>query len=107
MKDFVSFDLVSDLDPPSIFERAKGALPDFNWRMGDSESQGPYITGTNSDLVQVKLWLGEKPIAGSVSFNGAMVNAQDRERRKEDLFKQIEGTFLSSIGTMLTLCSGS
>ena len=103
MKDFVTYDIHSDLSENQVFEHAVRALPKFKWRRGDSDAQGPYISGMNDEFIQIKLWLGEDPIEMSVSFDGAWANAPDRENRKQQLLDVITTTFLSSLGTIMKM----
>jgi hypothetical protein len=101
MKDFVTYDIRCNLSKAQVYEKAVGALSEFAWRQGDSDAQGPYISGSNDQRIQVKLWLGEDPLALSVSFRRAWLDAPDRETRKSNLIDRIERTLISSLGTVV------
>ena len=103
MKDFVTYDIGSNLNAEQVFNNVSRALSTFDWRRGDSDAQGPYISGTNDELIQVKLWLGEAPIQMSVSFRRAWPDAIDRENRKQQLIESITKNLIPSLGTLLKM----
>jgi hypothetical protein len=103
MKDLITYDIGSKLNAGQVFENVTRALPSFDWRRGDSDAQGPYISGTNDELIQVKLWLGEAPIQMSVSFRRAWPDATDRENRKQQLIESIIKNLIPSIGTIVKM----
>ncbi len=92
MKDFLTYDVNCILTKQQVFDIVIHILPDFKWRQGDSDAQGPYISGMNSDDVQIKLWLGDTPVGISVSFDDVWIGATDREERKDVLIKLIDKT---------------
>ena len=98
MKDFVSFDLQSELSEEQVFACLTQFLKAFVWRRGDSDMQGPYIYGSSKDSVQINLWLGERPIAMSVSFRRAWPNVPNRETLKKELIDLITSRVIPSIG---------
>jgi len=77
MTDFIRADIESNLSNEEIFSVFLKFLPDFDWKKGDSDSQGNYITGTNSGKVKIQCWTEEKPMALSVSFRSAATNKND------------------------------
>ncbi|MBB6249199.1 hypothetical protein [Rhodanobacter sp. A1T4] len=82
MKDFVRIDVVSELGQDAIFQILKEALPSFQWRQGDSDAQGPYVSGMHKDGVKIQAWLGEQPVAVSASFRAAWREDPAREEKK-------------------------
>ena len=78
MKDFVRIRLNTDLNSQQAADRLAVALPAFAWRLGDSDAQGPYVSGTDAAGVQVMMWLGEQPADLTVSFAGSNAPAPIR-----------------------------
>ena len=76
-------------------------MPDFKWHRGDSDAQGPYISGMNSDDVQIKLWLGESPMSIVVSFDDVWRDESDREERKEIFIHSMDTTVVPMLGTVI------
>jgi hypothetical protein len=101
VKDFITYDLRCVLNKKQVFDKAIETLSAFAWRQGDSDAQGPYVSGTSDDHVQVKLWLGEAPIAMSVSFRRAWPEVPDREGRKNEVIDLIERELIPVIGTIM------
>ena len=101
MKEFITYDLNSDLSRGDITIEVEKVLPDFHWREGDSDAQGLYISGNNNDHVTVQLWLSEKPVEMFVSFRTAWESDKDRCNKKEELIKLIETVFIPSIGKII------
>lgn len=100
MKDFVTYDVRCTLVKQYVLDIVTRNLPDFTWRQGDSDSQGPYISGTNRDDVQIKLWLGESPVSISVSFDDVWIGEPDREDRKGALIQLIDNAVVPRLGTV-------
>lgn len=100
MKDFVCIDVHSDASDVVVYEAARRAFPDFDWRRGDSDMQGPYVSGRNTDRVQIKIWLGEKPYSMTVSFQDVWPNDLRREERKGVLIDAIIKNLIPSLGNV-------
>lgn len=98
MKDFVTYDVRSSLSKSRIFELVTRSFPGFRWRQGDSDSQGPYISGMDPDDLQIKLWLGESPIKISISFDDVWVDQPDRETRKAEMIENFEKSVIDLLG---------
>ncbi|MGO4502934.1 MULTISPECIES: hypothetical protein [unclassified Dyella] len=79
MNDFISIDIESGLSDGDVFAIFSEALPGFTWRRGDSDAQGPYVSGIDSQGVKIQCWTGESPMAMSVSFRAAKVDDEARE----------------------------
>lgn len=77
MKDFISFRIRSKLSATAVRGHLSDELPGFKWRQGDSDMQGPYISGTNNDGVRLMMWQGEQPNDLTVSFAGATSSAEE------------------------------
>src|SRR5262249_8741019 len=77
-----SIDVASELDHDAIFHILREALPSFLWRHGNSDTQGPYVSGRHQDGIVIQAWLGEQPMAMSSSFRGAWREDPAREERK-------------------------
>ena len=54
-------------------------LPAFRWRQGDSDAQGPYVSGSRPDGVHIKFWWGEQPHDLTVSFRSSAADAAAME----------------------------
>jgi len=98
MKDFITYDLISDLGRSSITTVAKKVFPGFLWREGDSDTQGLYISGSDENHVTIQIWLSEKPIEMFVSFRSAWESDTDRYNKKSKLIQLVETDFIPSIG---------
>ena len=100
MRDFITYDVRTSLPVERIYEIVAKQLPEFAWRQGDSDAQGPYISGTDSDAVQMKLWLGEDPMTISASFR-AIRDLNKRQSRQIDLVDVLETVVLPGLGIVL------
>lgn len=52
-------------------------MPDFSWRMGESDMQGGYVSGRNEAGVQIKCWTDENPFAFTISFSNTPLSESD------------------------------
>ncbi|MFY9479399.1 MAG: hypothetical protein WAQ08_17285 [Aquabacterium sp.] len=102
MKDYVRIDIRSDLDQAGWRELLKAALPDFAWRGGDSDAQGPYLTGRRPDGVHIQCWMGEAPAAMAVSFRGAKLS----QAAMSSLITTLEQRILPQAGEVLRVDAG-
>jgi hypothetical protein len=68
---YANFELKPRVDHREAILRLKEALPGFNWRGGDSDYQGTYISGRSEHGFSVKLWSGEDVWDGTVEFRFA------------------------------------
>jgi hypothetical protein len=68
MNNFIRIDIDSKLDSKSILEIFLRELPDFTWRLGNSDAQGSYVSGTNSEKIKIQCWTDGNPMAFSMSF---------------------------------------
>ncbi|KPA13232.1 hypothetical protein MHK_006538 [Candidatus Magnetomorum sp. HK-1] len=100
MKDFVTYDIFCDLNKEQIFAEVVGFLPNFKWRQGDSDSQGPYISGMDDDDIQIKLWLGEEPVEMTISFDDVWLDTSDRDKRKVHFIELIENVIIPPLGVI-------
>src|SRR5947207_247010 len=82
MNEFFRYDIRSGLTETEVWTLASRVLPMFRWRRGDSEVQGPYVKGENSDSIMIDLWLGENPIAMTISFRNVPSGLANREDLK-------------------------
>ena len=89
MKDFLTIEFEPRLDEEMMCGAFTTQFPEFSWRRGDSDSQGRYISGTNDALVQIKCWMGEKPMDPTVSFRCAWIGAGERQNKKNDLLDRL------------------
>jgi hypothetical protein len=102
MKDYVCIDIRSDLDQAGWRELLKAALPDFTWRGGDGDAQGPYLTGRRADGVHIQCWMGEAPATMAVSFRGAKLSLT----AMSDLITLLEQRILPKAGEVLSIDAG-
>ena len=100
MKDFITYCIRSGLAKKQVFDIVKRTLPDFQWRQGDSDAQGPYVSGSNDDHVQIQLWLGEDPVDMFVSFSRAWMDAGDREKKKSELIEVVDKSVAPLLGAV-------
>ena len=101
MKDFITYDIESELTRSNIYNKAISLFPEFEWRKGDNDSQGKYISGRNEKKVEIQLWLGESPFEMSVCFTGVWENDPNRNNKKEQLIEIIETRLIPIIGNKL------
>lgn len=102
MKDFITYDIESELKQDEVYQKINNKLPDFRWRKGDSDSQGEYISGRDQDGVTIKVWLETNTFSEmSVCFTGVWENHNDRNTKKEQLIERIEKELIPLIGNSL------
>ena len=89
MKNFLSIRLDTPLDEQAICDQLEAGFPDFAWRRGDSDAQGPYISGVDQAVVQIKCWMGERPVDVAASFRSAWPDVEGREDRKQQAAQQL------------------
>lgn len=100
MKDFITYDIKSELSRDEIFENAIRILSNLEWRKGNSDSQGLYISGNNKQKITIQLWVSETPIEMFISFRSAWLGC-DKEyenSQKQELINIVETSFIPSIG---------
>ena len=59
--------------------------------------------GRNADDIQIKIWLGEKPISITVSFQDVWPNVPEREEKKEALIADILKTLIPTLGNIVKM----
>lgn len=95
MNKFFSFTFQTESTKSEILEALKKDLPAFKWRGGDSDAQGPYISGRDAEGAQIKIWLGEYPFDATVSFRSSW-DVPEKDFLKSEFisgFKKILGKF--------------
>lgn len=102
MKDYVRIDIRSDLGQAGWRELLEAALPDFAWRGGDSEAQGPYLSGRRPDDVHIQCWMGEDPAEMAVSFRGTRLS----QAAMASLITMLEQSVLPKAGEVLRVDAG-
>lgn len=102
MKDFICIDLKTSLDDNEINNYVRCFFSDFAWRSGNSDMQGRYISGVNIDGVHIQLWLGDRPVAMSISFRDLPTNNPDRESKKMGIVNRVRGTLIPTLGEMVS-----
>ena len=98
MKYFITYDIKSELNQGDVFNEASRILPDFEWRKGNSDSQGEYISGINKSKVDIQLWLSASLIEMSVSFRSVRGNLDKKSEEKQELTSFIEANFIPVVG---------
>lgn len=102
MKDYVRIDMQSDFDQAKWRQLLETTMTDFAWRGGDSDAQGPYLTGRRPDGVHIQCWMGEAPAEMAVSFRGAKLNLETMSR----LITTLEQSVLPKAGEVLRVDAG-
>ena|SRR6218665_702250 len=102
MKDYVRIDIQSDFDQARWRQLLEAALPDFAWRGGDSDAQGPYLSGYRPDGVDIQCWMGEAPAEMAVSFRGAKLSLT----AMSSLITLLEQSVLPKAGEVLRVDAG-
>lgn len=97
MKNFIHFRIKSSLNAEQILGQFSSKLLGFKWRQGDSDMQGPYISGVNNDGVQLMMWHGEQPNDLTVSFSGATSS----EAENRELIDQVLHRLAPSLGAVV------
>lgn len=82
MIDHILIEISSDLDIERVFNILSHDFPDFQWRYGDSEMQGEYISGKNQDDVDVQYWMRHPNKKFTISFDGTSLDERARENLK-------------------------
>ena len=100
MKDFINYYIQCSLSKKQVFDTMVHTLPAFMWRQGDSDEQGPYISGADGNSIQIKLWLGEAQIGMSISFRRAWMDVGDREKSKSELVEVIDKSVIPLLGVV-------
>lgn len=98
LKEIINIDVRPSISDDEIFHHFSHTLPKFKWRRGDSDMQGPYLSGVSPDYVDIQVWLGEKPITVFISFTGAWPNDPDRDMRKQQFFEFVINDLILRIG---------
>lgn len=98
MKEFISADVDSSLSDAEIQNVMMKSLPDFTWRSGDSDMQGKYVSGINGDKVNVKVWMGERPLVLTISFRSLASNILERESKKGALIDLVKYQIIPALG---------
>lgn len=96
MKDYVNIDINSELDNIQVHSVLSRTLPDFTWRMGDSDMQGGYVSGRSEAGVYIQCWTGESPFALTLSFSGATLD----ETAQNELLNRIDKEVVPCIGNL-------
>jgi len=98
MKDFISTTVTTDLGQEDIFSIVNRSLPSFLWRMGDSDSQGLYISGHGENTEQMQLWLDNDLVDVTISLRNARGSDISRDEWKNKLVNKIINEVLPTIG---------
>ena len=96
MSNFISLDIDSPLSPDAARDLIADRLPEFSWRRGDSDAQGPYLSGVSTAGVRIQCWVGENPMAMSISFRSASMDGAAREPALDAILK----TLFPGLGTV-------
>lgn len=97
MKNFIRFQVQSKLKQDQLFELTKRSLPEFDWRRGDSDAQGLYVSGLTTDLIQIQFWFDDGFVDTTVSFRSVEADSP----RKEALITRLEKDIFSAMGRVL------
>jgi len=100
MKDFIHISISTQLSQKEIHSLLSVKLPEYSWRMGDSDYQGLYITSIGSELGQIQVWLDDEPAVVTISLRGNQQSRADREEWKENLINGIIRGVLPAIGVV-------
>ena len=98
MKDFILYDIKSELNQSDIYSKLLVLFPDYDWRLGDSDSQGKYISGRDKNNIDIEIWLGDTPIGMTVCFRGVWENSNNREEEKQKIINLLEKKFIPYLG---------
>lgn len=102
MKDFVTIEFQSTCSQDEVMTALKAYLSGFQWRGGDSDMQGLYISGKNTDSVNIQVWLSESPKTATISFRSSWLDVADREVLKQQLLNIVTLDTISSLGVLLS-----
>ena len=101
MKDIVTIEFDSICGQEKMLATFKTSLPDFQWRGGDSDMQGLYISGRNKNSVNIQIWISESPNAATVSFRSSWLEATNRDVLKQAVVAKIVNDIIPTLGTFL------
>jgi hypothetical protein len=94
VKNFINVDVVSELDKAKVHSNLSECMPDFSWRMGESDMQGGYVSGRNEAGVHIQCWTDENPFAFTLSFSNTTLT----ELEATELVNRITQKVLPHIG---------
>lgn len=94
MKNFINVDILSELEKIKVHSVLLEYMPDFSWRMGESDMQGGYVSGRNEAGVNIQCWTGENPFAFTISFSNTTLT----ELEATELVNRITQKVLPHIG---------
>ena len=103
MKEYVSIDIQSNKDVATVIGLCNQLLPDYSWKSGDSDAQGPYLSGKNKDSVKIKIWLGEAPYEMSISFQNSWLQSQDKEDKMKNVVSNITNNVIPNFGQVTSI----
>ncbi len=98
MKDFFSTSIKTNLSQEDIYSIVSKNLPEFSWRMGDSDSQGLFISGNGKNTEQIQLWLDENLVDVTISLRNVKTDDSNRDEWKKNLINKILISVLPNIG---------
>ena len=101
MKDYILIDVESGISKQELLTHVLDTLPEYQWRSGDSDAIGPYVSGTNKENANIKFWLGENPIEVAVSFSSYRENSLDREAGKQECLDELKESITTGVGVIL------
>lgn len=94
MKNCINVDILSNLNKVEVHSILLVSMPDFSWRMGDSDMQGGYVSGRNEAGIYIQCWTDESPHSFTISFSSASLD----EASKATLVNHILQDVLPTIG---------
>jgi hypothetical protein len=101
MKDFITIEFQSTCKQDEVIAVLKAHLPDFQWRCGDSDMQGLYVSGRNSDLVNIQFWLSEPPMSATISFRNSWLDIASRDTLKKEILNKVVIDTIPVLGKLL------
>lgn len=98
MKDFIRTTISTNLGQEDLHSILSNELPDYVWRMGDSDQQGKYVSGNG--LGQILLWLDDNEVDVSISLRAENIDHPNRNEWKDGLLSKLLNNIFPKIGTL-------
>lgn len=102
MSDFIRLSVKTSLSQCEIFQILVESLPDMSWRMGDSDTQGLYVSGRGACYEQIQIWLDDSVADVSINLRGVICVDQERDIWRSRFIDNVMMKALIKIGELGT-----
>jgi len=96
MNEFIKIEFRTSENQDNLCKLLISHFPYFEWRKGDSDMQGLYISGMNNESVQIQLWLEKNSEAMTISFRSLSGEKDEREKFKHKIYNNVKDNIFPS-----------